>query len=113
MKLRIALIVLFICIVLSAIAQEKQPEEQKQTSTTSSLLQYGALGAMVIAMFWYIVNRDKAHAKERAETNKIIENQFARMNQLADQDAKKSEAYTSILAELKTLIQVDIQKKSG
>lgn len=106
MKLKILLVITFVCICISAYAQTNE----KQSSTTT-LLQYGALGVMVIGMFWYIVNRDKAHAKERAETNQIIKDQFARMNQLADEGAKKTEAHTNILTELKTLIQVDIQAK--
>lgn len=108
MKLKLLLVINFLCICLFAYAQQKENIEK---SSTSEWWQYGALGGMVAAMFWYIVNRDKAHAKERAETNQIIKDQFARSNQLADEAAKKTEAHTNILTELKTLIQVDIQTK--
>lgn len=97
-------------------------------------LQYGLLGAVVIALVWYILrieknakelakaireekessekrqreDRDaleKQHKEEREEWKDMIEAQFKRMNEQADEHSRLQREHTSVLASLKTMLE--------
>lgn len=70
--------------------------------SVSVFIQYGALGTFVVGMGWYIIYLHKERRKERKESNEIIQKQFETQNELTKETS-------SILAGLKTLLEVDIQ----
>jgi hypothetical protein len=80
---------------------------------TSEFAQFGALGICVLGMAGYIMYLHKAHIKERKEKDEVIKKQFDRMHEMADKTNEITKENTSVLASLKTLLEMDIkmQKK--
>lgn len=101
MRLRITLLVICTSLSLFVYAQQKEVE---QVSPADNLIQYGALGAIVIAMFWYVLWLQREHRKERDILHEQLKDQQAVSNQTIKEN-------TTILTGLKTLLEVDIKLK--
>lgn len=59
--------------------------------------QYGALGLMLLACFYYIKSKDKDHAEERKEMNENFERQHSEALEVTKNN-------TNVLVEISTLI---------
>lgn len=59
--------------------------------------QYGALGLMLLACFWYINKKDKDHKEEREEMNGRFEKQH-------EEALEVTKSNTSAMLELTTMI---------
>jgi len=70
-----------------------------------ALLQYGAIGVMLIGMSAYILRIEARHKKERKEWMDMQSTQFDRMNELSDESNKVIREHTNILIGLKTLLE--------
>lgn len=102
------LIVLMLVIHFVAAAQGESDSTKGQINP---LIQYGALGIIVIAMFWYILFLHKERKAERAEYNTMIQKQFDKGNTNDEKAVEATKEFSNILAGLKTLIELDINKK--
>lgn len=71
----------------------------------AALLQYGAIGAMLIGLAAYILRIEARHKKERKEWMEMQSTQFDRMNELSDESNKVIREHTNILTGLKTLLE--------
>lgn len=80
-------------------------------SQVNPLIQYGALGAIVVAMFWYILFLHKERKAERAEYNAMIQKQFDKANTNDEKAVEATKEFSNILTGLKTLIELDIKSK--
>jgi hypothetical protein len=59
--------------------------------------QYGPLGIVVLACFWYIVMKDKEHREERKEITSALERQHTEAIEV-------TKANTTVLTEISVLI---------
>ncbi|TXH07888.1 MAG: hypothetical protein E6R04_11975 [Spirochaetes bacterium] len=58
---------------------------------------YGPLGLIILACFWYIVYKDKSHREERKELRGILEMQHKEAMEV-------TKSNTNVLQEISTLI---------
>lgn len=106
--------ILFVVVSLSmSIFALSQNSEQKNNSEghINPLIQYGALGVIVVAMFWYILFLHKERKQERAEYNAMIQKQFDKSNINDEKAVQATKEFSNILTGLKTLIELDITTK--
>lgn len=68
-------------------------------------LQYGVMGAIAIALGYYILSVENRHKKERDEWRKMQEKQLDRMDDIAKENNKVIREHTNILASLKSLLE--------
>lgn len=70
-----------------------------------SMLDYGILGIVVVALATYIIRIENRHRRERKELAERDERHFNRVNQLTDESNKVTRENTNILQGLKTLLE--------
>lgn len=71
----------------------------------NQFLQYGVLGAVCIAMAWYVMFLQKEHRKERKEWRDFQEKQVDRMAEQTDESNKVMREHSNLLSGLKTLLE--------
>jgi hypothetical protein len=67
--------------------------------------QYGVLGAIPVALTWYIMYLHKQHKKERDEWKVMQEKQLDRMDDIAKENNKVIREHTNMLSGLKSLFE--------
>lgn len=68
-------------------------------------LQYGVMGAIAIALAYYILSLQNQHKKEREEWRKAQEKHIDRMDDIARENNKVIREHTNILSGLKSLLE--------
>lgn len=68
-------------------------------------LQYGLIGAIVVALGMYIIRIESRHKKERDDWRNMQEKQYERMEKRDDESNRISREHISILSGLKTLLE--------
>lgn len=68
-------------------------------------LQYGILGAIPLAMAWYIMYLHKQHKKERDEWRAMQEKQLDRMDDITKENNKVIREHTNMVSSLKSIFE--------
>lgn len=68
-------------------------------------LQYGVMGAIAVALGYYIRTIQASHKAERDEWRKMQEKQLDRMDDIAKENNKVIREHTNILSGLKSLLE--------
>lgn len=117
MKNKGLLLIVSLLLCVYVYAQEK---ESDKVSPSTSLLQYGALGAIVLAMGGYIMFLHKKHSGELERRDKQVEgrdellkDQYDKMNEKFDSIARTENRHIEVLTELKTLLKIDIELRKS
>lgn len=87
----------------------------------SALLEYGSLGIVVAACFWYINTKDMRHESERAEWRTVLKEQENKGRELLDKQQDELLAIlketntstgeqTKLITEMKTILNTLLQK---
>lgn len=66
-------------------------------------IQYGVMGAIAVALAYYILSLQNQHRKERDEWRQAQEKHIDRMDDIAKENNRVLREHTNILTELKTL----------
>lgn len=66
--------------------------------------QYGPGGLIILACFWYILYKDKAHREERKHLSEILARQHHEALEVTRNNTQIAQNNTSVLTEIATLI---------